>query len=250
MSVSRPVVLGIVLALLAAFGFQHFVLAPKQAERADLDARIAAQHKRLDTARRQLAANRAARAGYGRDYATVLRLGKAVPSDDDTRTLLYQLSLAAKGADVHFDAIDVDADGGAASSAATGSDASAAGTLPPGATVGPAGLPVVPFKFTFSGGYFDLGNFMHRLRAFVKAGNRRVSVTGRLVTIDSVKLTPDDEHGGFPRILAEVGATTFVLPEQEGATNGATADAPPTEPVATTPATAAGGTVPTTGSTR
>ena len=85
----------------------------------------------------------------------------------------------------------------------TRASAAAATQLPPGATVGPAGFPVMPFSFAFNGSFFDLGDFFKRLDSFVTARNKQLSVTGRLLTVDSLQLAPGDT--GFPKIKATVG---------------------------------------------
>src|SRR5207237_1220926 len=51
-----------------------------------------------------------------------------------------------------------------------------AAPLPPGATAGPAGLPVEQFAFSFNGNFFHLANFFKRLQSFVVAHNKAVSV--------------------------------------------------------------------------
>ncbi len=73
-----------------------------------------------------------------------MRLGKAVPSDDDTRSLVVQLDATAKRSGVDFDTINVNGSGGG--------DASAAGAAPmaPGA-VNAGAFSAMPFSFSFSG---------------------------------------------------------------------------------------------------
>ena len=152
-----------------------------------------------------------------------MRLGKAVPGDDDVRSLVVQLDHAAKQTHVNFQSIEV---GGGTTTvgATTAPGATAAAPLPPGATVGPAGFPIMPFSFSFRGGFFRLGKFFQRLNAFVKANNDAIDVTGRLLTVDSLKLEPDST--GFPNIKATVQATSYLVSPLEGPTGGATAAGP------------------------
>jgi len=49
-------------------------------------------------------------------------------------------------------------------------------------------------------------------------------VRGRFMTIDGIALTASPD--GFPRIQANVAATTYLLPASQGLTDGATAAAP------------------------
>ena len=110
-----------------------------------------------------------------------------------------------------------------------------AATLPPGAAVGAAGFPTMPFTFTFAGDFFRLSDFLGRLEHFLVVRNRALAVNGRFVTVDGFAL--NEAPGGFPRITAAVAATTYLLPATQGLTNGAT----PSGPAPTTPGADADG---------
>jgi hypothetical protein len=104
-----------------------------------------------------------------------------------------------------------------------GSTSSPAAPATPGACA--PGLECVPLDFEFKGSFFDLADFFHRLKRFVRvAGGDRVSVKGRLMTVDGFKLTTED--AGFQKLKAEVRATVYLSPKGEGATAGATPAGP------------------------
>lgn len=233
--------LSVVAAALAGFLFFNFALKPKQKEAADLKTQVTEAQDKLDQARALLASNQEARTTFRAAYTSVVRLGKAVPGDDDVRSLVVQLDNAAKKTNVDFRSINV---GGtsAAPTPTTPSGAVPAAPLPPGATVGPAGFPVMPFSFAFRGQFFRLGSFFKRLDAFVKASNERIGVTGRLLTVDGLKLEPDTT--GFPNIKATVTASSYLVSPLEGPTGGATAAGPAGAPPA--PSTGSGTSAPTT----
>ena len=44
--------------------------------------------------------------------------------------------------------------------------------------------------FNFTGSYFDLADFFHRLKRFVYVLNNDVIVRGRLLTIDTLAFSP------------------------------------------------------------
>jgi len=96
--------------------------------------------------------------------------------------------------------------GGAAAPAAGGAPAPAA-----------PGLDSVPLDFTFRGRFFDLADFFHRLKRFVHLADGDVVVRGRLMTIDSIKMTV----GQKGRIDASIKATVYLAPQAEGVTAGA-----------------------------
>lgn len=219
MTQSSRILLAALGAVAAAAAFYVLALSPKRAEIAELDKKVAAAQTELTNNRQLVNDYKAAKTGYRTAYASVVRLGKAVPVDDDVRSLVVQLDGAAKAAKVDFQSISV---GGAAAAAPTGTTAKDQASLPPGATVGPAGFPVMPFTFTFDGSFFKLSDFFRRLESFVSVSNQRVNVTGRLLTLDSLVLQPTE----FPKISAQVGATSFLVSPIEGLTAGASPQGP------------------------
>jgi Tfp pilus assembly protein PilO len=112
------------------------------------------------------------------------------------------------------------------------------GAATPGAT--PAGgsapaLDSVPLELEFVGNFFNLADFFHDVKRFVRVANQNVVVSGRLITVEGVKFSSDPEL--FPRIKAELKATIYLAPKSQGTTAGATPSGPATAtPGATTPA--------------
>ncbi len=218
------ILLAVVAAVAAAAAFFFLMLSPKRAEIAEVDAQIAAKKTELATNQQMVNEYKSAKTGYRTAYASVIRLGKAVPVDDDIRSLVVQIDGAAERSKVNFKSINV---GGGAGAAAPASGPAGGAKLPPGATVGAAGFPVMPFTFTFDGSFHDLSKFFRRLESFVEVRNKNLSVTGRLLTLDSLTLQPTE----YPKISAQVGATSFLVSPMEGLTGGAT----PQGPAGTTP---------------
>lgn len=222
MTKNRPL-MALIAAVAVGALFFHFALQPKRKEAASVEKQVTEAQAKLDGARQLLDSNLDARAGFKTDYASVVRLGKAVPGDDDVRSLVVQLDTAAKHAHIDFQSIEVGGESGGGA-AATPPAAGVAAPLPPGATIGPAGFPIMPFSFGFRGQFFRLGTFFRRLDTFVRANNQRIAVTGRLLTVDAVKLEPDTS--GFPNIKATVSATSYLVSPLEGPTGGASATGP------------------------
>jgi Tfp pilus assembly protein PilO len=245
------IVVMVVAAVAALAGFWFLVLAPKRAEVARLDGELATQQQRLQTAQAGAATATRAKADYQRNYATVATLGKAVPADDDMPSLLVQLESVSKGDHIDFESLKLAGTGtGAATAApapaapaATGAETkdntapasdtaaaasspAASSTLPPGATVGTAGLGTMPFSFVFTGSYFDLQRFVGAVQALVRPTGDNVSVRGRLLTIEGISLTPG--ASGMKRIKASVSATGYIVPAgtESAAASGATAATP------------------------
>lgn len=129
-------------AVVLVAGFWFLGLSPKRKDAADLNTKISAAQQRLDTARQATTAGTAARDRYDADYATVAKLGKAVPADDDVLSLVYQLDHVSTGTHIDFRSIKLESSGSTAPAAATpaaqaaavsqasGSDTSKSGTAP------------------------------------------------------------------------------------------------------------------------
>jgi hypothetical protein len=226
-----------VVAVVAVIGaYWMLVLSPQREEAVKLDGQITKQQSALATAEADLATYEAAQKHYKANYSMVARLGKAVPADDDVRSLLVQVNAAAKRAGVDFRTINISGSGGAPT---TGPAAAPKSTTPPppgASTVGTAGFSTMPFTFNFKGSFFQLGKFFNRIDKFVAVRNGGLDVTGRLLLLNSITITPDAERG-FPHLTADVTANSYLLPPTEGLTAGATAAGP-------TGAAAAGGATP------
>jgi Tfp pilus assembly protein PilO len=229
----------------AVCAFYFLALAPKREEIARLDGSIATKQAELDQVRQTLATYEEAKGSYETNYAKLARIGKAIPADDDVRSLLVQLEDAADSTGVDFQKIELgsglagETGETAAEDAATGEGlASAPGTVPfAGGT-----MAAMPFSFTFNGGFFDLSSFLARLEEFVTLSNDKIAVRGRLMRLESLQLQPSP--AGFPQMQAQIGAATYIVPPTQGVADGEAAGAP--EDPGTAPATPDDGSTPST----
>ena len=239
MTQRKNMILAVVAVAAAVGAYWFLLLAPKQEEAKALDTKIVAKQGELAAAEASLAVNEKARSAYRVNYSTVARLGKAVPADDDVRSLMVQVDGAAGSSKTDFRTISVGSGAGVAP-AATAPGAAKAGTgatPPPGAqAVGSAGFSAMPFALTFRGDFFRLGDFFQRMDRFVTVRDRGIDVTGRLVVLNSIQMEPDTTLG-FPEIKAQISATTYLVPATQGLTLGATPQGPAavTAPGAPTP---------------
>ena len=253
-----------VLALIAAFWLT--LLAPKREESSALGKEIETLEAQVAEVRQQADLAEEAKQGFAGDYEQLVLLGKAVPGDEDTASLLVQLDQISQAAGVDFRSLQLsesatgsepvpppaatptapappaDPAAGATPAAATVPPTEAvAATLPIGATIGTAGLGVMPYELSFKGQFFQIADFLAGLDQLVETTGGRLSANGRLFTVDGFSLAPDEE-AGFPNLEATVGVTTYLTPPGQGLTAGATPAAPApapagtsTTPVATTP---------------
>ena len=128
---------------------------------------------------------------------------------------------------------------GASGTTATPAPATQAATasLPPGAVVGSAGFPTMPFSFVFNGSFFDMERFLDEVQRFVRVKGEDVDVRGRLLSIDGFALNAGPN--GFPSVTANVSATAYVM--SPDATTAATPPSATATATATTGATAMNG---------
>jgi Tfp pilus assembly protein PilO len=210
----------------AVVAFWLLVLSPKQDDASKLDSRIGDLQSAVAEQLAAADAGLQARKDFPRDYHRLVVMGKAVPVDDETASLLVQLNSIAERTGVDFRAISLTGGSGeTTATAAAPATESAAATLPIGATVGSAGLPTLPYELTFRGTYFEVADFLAGVDDLVKVRKGLVAADGRLVTIDGFAMTADDS-APFPVLKATVQITTYVTPADEGLTAGASPTGP------------------------
>jgi Tfp pilus assembly protein PilO len=211
------VVLGALAVLAAAW---LLAVAPEREQAAKLSTQVSAAHAQLATAESQVASARSAQAGYRAAYASLVSLGKAVPTSQEVPSLIYQLAQASHQKQVDFSSI--------VSSGASAGGASASSS--PTAVAASAGFTQMPFTFVFNGSFFDLYNLFQQLNHFtLRTSSGGLRVSGRLLTIQSAKLAPmssSGEQGSSGQLTGTITATAYVLPASQGLAGGATASSP------------------------
>ncbi|HKZ12368.1 MAG TPA: type 4a pilus biogenesis protein PilO [Solirubrobacterales bacterium] len=256
-SSARPII-AILLVVAAAIAFWTLALSPKRSEADKLDAQIETLNASVESARGELAQATAARHTFPTAYHQLVELGQAVPATDETPSLIVELETLALDSGVSFEGIQLEGEGEAAPEATSeatspetteGSPAegnSATGTpaaeavpateveaslLPLGASIGTAGLAVMPYTLTFKGEFFGIAKFIGKVDDLVRSSTARMAIDGRLVTIDSFSLSAggEDEEGasgGPTELQASFNVTTYLTPPGQGITAGATPSAP------------------------
>ncbi|MGH2864982.1 MAG: type II secretion system protein GspM [Solirubrobacteraceae bacterium] len=211
----RIVIMVIVVAVLLGAVWVE-VVSPERKQASQLDGQVASAQSQLASAEGQAASARNAESQYAAAYTATVALGKAVPPSQEVASLIDQLTRASAQKDVYFSSIS---NGGSSASAT-------AATSP---SVASAGLSQLPFTFTFEGSYFDLEHLFSQLADFTKVGaSGEMEVSGRLLTIRSVSLTPVSSGSGTGpsgNLSGSITATAYVLPGQS-LTGSATAVSP------------------------
>jgi Tfp pilus assembly protein PilO len=232
----RLVLIGLgALAMLAAVYL--LVVAPERKQASSLNAQVATANALLASAEGQVASARADQVRYSSAYASIVSLGKAVPAGQEVPSLIYQLAQASNQKHVDFTSIST----GAGAASTSGSTANA-----PAAAVASAGFTQMPFTFVFNGSFNDLYHLFQQMNRFTtRTTSGGLQVSGRLLTIQSTKLSPSTSTtpvGAKPteHLTGTITATAYVLPATQSLTGGATAASP--TGASTTPVSGTGST--------
>jgi hypothetical protein len=193
----------LLIAVLGWFGLVH----PKNSKASKLGQEIDATNAKLVQAQ---AALNAAKHQKPIRVANLFRLVKAMPDSPDMSGILLQLNQVAHDTGITFESIK------------------------PGAGLPMTGYTVVPITLNFAGNFYDLSDFLLRLRNLVAVRHGELDATGRLFAVDQLGFGPAKE--GFPMIEAQLTVSAFVYGVGTAATPAA-----PTAP-ATTDTTATDGT--------
>jgi Tfp pilus assembly protein PilO len=213
------------LALLAVVWL--LLVSPERKKAGELDKQVTTANAQLASAEAEGSNARAAQAHYAAAYASVVELGKAVPPSEEVPSLIYQLAQATNQKHVEFNSI----------SATTSSSASSSAS-PSASTAG--GFTQMPFTFVFDGSFNDLYRLFLQLDSSTVKTASGLQVSGRLLTLQGVKLEPKAAEGktASAGLTGTITATAYVLPTTQGLTGGATA-ATPALPAAGSAATSA-----------
>jgi Tfp pilus assembly protein PilO len=134
---------------------------------------------------------RAARSGYVQEVHSLQRLSTAIPPTDGVPELLREISALAGGHSVNFQNI----------------------SLTPGSSTS-AGFNTIQLSFTFTAGYVQLQNFLQAVDSLTRTDGTNVLADGRLVTFDSIGLSPLPPDS----TQASVTATIYQTPSATGVT--------------------------------
>ncbi len=190
-------VIGLAILILAGVGYM-LLIRPKRAEAGRLDEQIAEMQMKISAA--QLASRQEPQTTI--KVADVFEVSKAMPDTDDMPGIILDLNSVAEATGIKFLSIQ------------------------PSAPTPKTGYSAIQINLTFEGNYFDLTDFLFRLRNLVTVRDGRLSSSGRLFTLDTLSMK--EGKGGFPSINAGLIVSAYVY----GAPDAA-AGAPPPAPAPT-----------------
>jgi Tfp pilus assembly protein PilO len=210
------------ISTLAVLGLVWLMLvSPERKEASKLSSQVTQAREQLSTAEGEAATAHSAQARYSAAYASVVKLGKAVPPSEEVPALIYQLATASNQKHVEFNSITTGS--GAAGAAAASTSPAAAATA-----AAAAGFTQMPFTFVFNGSFADLYHLFRQLdQATARTTSGGLRVSGRLLTLQGMKLEPQPATTSG-QLTGTITATAYVLPASSGLTAGSTSAAPAT----------------------
>ena len=195
---SQNALIGIIVAGLLVFGLGAWfvIVHPQSGKVSSLNSEAQDVQGKIDAYHQQVTA---ARSAPKIEVADVYRLAKAMPTKTDMPDLVLELSELARDTGISFDSISPQ-------------------------QLSPVGsYSALPISVTFNGNFYDLADFLYRLRSLVTVHAGRLDATGRLFSVDTLAFNESEKK--FPQIQATLVIDAFVY-----------AEAPAPVPAATPPA--------------
>jgi type IV pilus assembly protein PilO len=191
-------------ALVIVLAVSYMILIrPKRAESGRLDAEIAELESKIAAGAKQATAGKEPEVRI--NVADLFRLAKAMPDEEDMPGIILEVNSIASSAGIEFLAIQ------------------------PQPAVAAGSRRALPITLTFEGNYYDLTDFLYRLRTLVTVKDGTLHTSGRLYTLDALDM--HEAKTGFPHIEAvlTVSAYAFGSGTLTAAAPGAPAQAAPPE---------------------
>jgi Tfp pilus assembly protein PilO len=202
----------VVVALLVVSAAGYFLLiSPQRSKATELAAEAQSVQAEIQALR---IANAEVRNVEPIRVADLFRVSKAMPDADDMPGMLLELNRIARETGIRFESI-------------TPQEAGDAG-----------GYMRRPIDLVFDGNFYELSDFLFRLRSLVRVRGGQLEATGRLFTVNSLNFVESERE--FPRIKATLNVSAYVY--GTGAAPAAQQPAPaepaPAEPAPAEPAPA------------
>ncbi len=185
-TVPLPAVIALMVVgfLVAAAGGYFVLIRPQHSKASSLQKQIADTQDAIDSARAlTLQAKKSAQIRV----ADLFRLTKAMPDQTDMPDILLQLNQVAEDSGITFDEI-----------------------TPATTAVVLSGYVAIPITVEFQGNFYELSDFLYRLRNLVDVRHGGLDASGRLFAVDSIDFAEAPPPPGFPQIRANILLDAFV----------------------------------------
>jgi type IV pilus assembly protein PilO len=206
-SQSAQIVLVVVGLVAAAAGAYMFLIGPKRTSADQVAQQVQATQTQIDTLRARAAATPQVQPSVAVNAAELFRLVKAMPDGTDMAGVLLELNRLATDTGIVFDSIT------------------------PGQPVARDGYSTLPIQLTFMGNFYELSDFLFRVRSLVAVHDGDLTARGRLYNVESISFAEAEDS--FPQLTATLTVDAYVF-----GGGGAAAATTPAAPAAPTTPTA------------
>jgi hypothetical protein len=174
-------VAAIALTIVVAVAAYFFLIRPQRAEAGRLTEKV--ELLEADVAAARLAAEPDP-SKEKINVADLFELTKAMPDRPDMPGIILELDSIAEAVGIEFVQIS------------------------PELAVAQEGYRILPIRFVFEGNYFELNDFLFRVRNLVAVRNGRLFASGRFFTLEFLRMV--EGPAGFPEIEAELVLSAYV----------------------------------------
>ncbi len=177
---------GVLIGALVVYGaaFWFLLVAPKRSEAGTLKVEVAKVRVEVDTARAAVLAATNTDDTQPIAVADIFRLSTAMPASADMAGILLELARVAEETGIQFESIT------------------------PGESEVVGSFQKVPISVAFDGNFYELSDFLFRLRTLVSVRSGALRASGRLFAVD--KLSFEKSPNGFPEIAAGLTVSAYV----------------------------------------
>jgi Tfp pilus assembly protein PilO len=160
-----------------------FVIKPMYDKTGALDTEIASIDSQIVVVEKQLAVPPEQQTGVKIEAADLFRLAKAMPDADDVSGIVLELDSVAQGAGVELL------------------------TITPQAQLSGTDYRALPMQIVVDGGYFEMADFLFRLRTLVTVRHAELDASGRMYTVDAMDL--HEGEAGFPELQGSLMLSAY-----------------------------------------
>ncbi len=172
-----------VLVLVTAWYF--LIIGPKRDNASNLHSQAVSEEAKLQQGKEKLKNIDQERQAAKQTESDLLKLNKLIPVDSQVPSMIIELQQSASDAGVDFL------------------------NIKPGTPVsGQAGTTIVPLELKFEGSFFDVNDFLYRIENYARMEGNDVNVTGRLISVVTLKIGAPDVTGNKLPQLSSTGEVT------------------------------------------
>jgi Tfp pilus assembly protein PilO len=167
------------LSLMIAMGGYLLAVSPQRSRASDLEGQIDSTRQQIDQRR---AASRVPQVPIR--FAELFALAKAMPDEEDVPGVLLELSRLADETGMTITSV-----------------------VPRARAAGSDGYSRLPLEVVVEGDFYDLSDFLYRLRTLVSVRDGKLEASGRLFAVDAVVVA--EGSSSFPQLQATLTLSAF-----------------------------------------